>query len=192
MRPVSEPLFPTPPRPPSTLFSPSIAPAGECFQVRSFSSPFFTRFRLSLALSECRTLVPFRVVVQRKISMGVPVRHTVHLPASGSPGHEDLDLLRATINRERCGFLSAGDVAKFASDPLYRTTGLLIRWHEGRALVPAYLVDAIIRITASGGGWTVRDVSFPAETSVSGDATRITAPARRRPDHAARSGGSRQ
>ena len=61
--------------------------------------------------------------------------------------------------RAQGGFLTSEDVKRMVD--ISRLRMLLVRWHEGRALVPAQDVDGLIR-AAELGGWTVRDVSLPS------------------------------
>ncbi len=56
-------------------------------------------------------------------------------------------------------FLSARQVEEIARTD--RLKKLLIRWDQGRALVPAQDVVGLIEATERGG-WTVRDVQDPA------------------------------
>lgn len=62
----------------------------------------------------------------------------------------------AIAARDAFGYLTASQVAVIAGDEATRLDLLLIRWHEGRALVPAQYVAEIIRATEAGG-WCVRD-----------------------------------
>ena len=68
-------------------------------------------------------------------------------------------------DRHGHGFLSERAVELVAVDDQTRLFMLLIRWHEGRALVPACTVADVIAVTERGG-WTVRDVSIPAGATI--------------------------
>ncbi len=69
--------------------------------------------------------------------------------------------------REDYGFLPATAVDIVAADPQTRLFMLLIRWHEGRALVPAQDVERLIASAGNGpDGWNVRDVSIPAGATI--------------------------
>lgn len=71
-----------------------------------------------------------------------------------------MDTLKQVIDRacENYGQLTDEDVAVIAEHDRLRM--LLIRWGQGRALVPAQSVIDIIEATGKGG-WNVRDVSLP-------------------------------
>lgn len=63
------------------------------------------------------------------------------------------------IRVEQYGEVSKDDLARIVlASPLEL---LLVRWQEGRALVPAQTVASLIAATERGG-WCVRDVSLPA------------------------------
>ena len=62
------------------------------------------------------------------------------------------------------GFISKAGVAALADDEASRLFQLLIRWHEGRALVAAQDVAGLIH-AAEVGGFNVRDVSLTWEAA---------------------------
>lgn len=76
--------------------------------------------------------------------------------------HFDFDAFRTRILRDRCGFLTADEVAFLAGEPLYRLTQLLIRAGGCRFLCAAQDVAHLERCLEAGGDY-VRDVSFPAD-----------------------------
>ena len=84
-------------------------------------------------------------------------------PTSEAPGLAwRLDGELRTAARDEGGFLTAELVAELAGCETFRLFQLLIRWHQGRAVVAAQDVASIITATEAGG-WTVRDVSIPAD-----------------------------
>lgn len=82
-------------------------------------------------------------------------------PAAPLSPHFDLPTFLRRIRETRYGFLDSVELAMLARADRLRL--VLIRWHEGRALVAAQDAAGLIR-AAEVGGWTVRDVSFPAES----------------------------
>lgn len=64
----------------------------------------------------------------------------------------------------RGGFLVDVEVRQLAGCPSHRLEQLLVRWHEGRAVVAAQDVQPIIDATHVGG-WCFRDVSVPCASA---------------------------
>lgn len=71
-------------------------------------------------------------------------------------------LLRETRDK-RGGFIPAAVLPQLAA--LDRLRQVLVRWHEGRAVVAAQDAGDLIAAAAKGG-WTVRDVSLPCSDPV--------------------------
>lgn len=70
--------------------------------------------------------------------------------------HFSVEAFKARVRGEQCGFLTEKDLqclARYA-----RLEQVLIRWHEGRAVVAAQDAAGLIR----NSKWTLRDVSLPA------------------------------
>lgn len=80
-------------------------------------------------------------------------------PRSGGGGAGVL----AAVRRERCGFLTAGELAMVAADARTRLTLVLVRCGACRFVVPADQAAHLIGIIEREGTDYVRDVSLPAE-----------------------------
>lgn len=63
--------------------------------------------------------------------------------------------------RKRYGFIDINDVRVLAQDPRERLTQLLVRWHEGRAIIAAQSVEDFIN-ALDKQGWCLRDIGFPS------------------------------
>lgn len=77
----------------------------------------------------------------------------------GKDGSGGRALARAAA--ERMGFLDSEQLRAVAEDGETALEMVLVRWHEGRALVSANQAAALIAAT-DRGGWTLRDVCIPA------------------------------
>jgi len=70
-----------------------------------------------------------------------------------------LEGLYARTVQEHMGFFDEAGLAYVAARDPFRP--VLIRWHEGRAIVSAQDARRFIEL-GKRGGWVVRDVSLPA------------------------------
>jgi len=61
----------------------------------------------------------------------------------------------------RGGFLIEDETRALAGCPMHRLEQLLVRWHEGRAVVAAQDLEGILE-ACRAGEWCLRDVSLPA------------------------------
>jgi hypothetical protein len=73
----------------------------------------------------------------------------------------DPHVLRARVNKDRMGFLTAEDVARLGAHPHSRLWLVLVRCGGCRFLASAQDVAHLMRCVVAGGDY-VRDVSFPA------------------------------